>query len=890
VPFCCPTVISGLLHRGEFAPRAIMWAATPSLTVSDAVLSGDLTVGAVEPLSVVTSNVQFRGNAALNFQGPSKASHIGLSADEGSITLRAPAPLLELQNELGRPTLKAAGGGLALFGTLNTSQGSDIQSTGSRAIQLTASGNFFLVKGYNKTSIITSVEPVFPAGTAIVLCFVAGGYMPDDGSGNLQLAGPLEAGEDDTLGLVSDGRRWLETTRSKNHQFSSVGERVPHRKTDDGERGWARTADSAPALCDDAKFATVWTAHSLDKVFVTDQAPASVAAPITLAAARDEHCQFQLVVLPHQQLSNITVELAGMQDEQIALDVKLVEFVNVTAAVNPANQTGLFPDPLPNLPFGATLHATQGAAPFWLTLIPGPTAPAGLHTGAIVVGGSAGQCTVPITVQVYNFSVANRTQLTDSGLRVQRGLDRFFDREKGTNREIVQRYYTFMVDYRVNQQIFLSVYPYINANWAPDRSDVSLDTVAFDAALQSLLGRGLQQFRFPSPTNATMSGSEGGASPYLDENPGNPTHDVQPDEEWHFGTNISSRIFARSNACPPDSPYIYGGNDDRGVFCGENATCAKVGDCDDSCCLTPGHTSGCQGRQRCSTHAGGYAGDSGVNFDPEFKRLFTLLYSKVCEHLRGAGILDKARVSYYDEPTYTGKFNSEALLALNALFFETCPGVHLWQDSWPVPYVNTSTPIYKGLTRDVSQWLVDWEQYVKPGVPAQVAAAHRSPAQAVTTMYDNAIPIIDCPGPPWRLSALSVSYSKSILYGTFVWARRALNSPNLRFLARAVPWTRTRSFPWMIASTDVLGDFAGAGLQGSLSWYSISTWCLPVTAARCDTYDPWVHANNIGPYGPPRDLGVQAAGFGSLIYPAREGYDELGPISSIRWLAWTKLT
>jgi hypothetical protein len=31
---------------------------------------------------------------------------------------------------------------------------------------------------------------------------------------------------------------------------------------------------------------------------------------------------------------------------------------------------------------------------------------------------------------------------------------------------------------------------------------------------------------------------------------------------------------------------------------------------------------------------------------------------------------------------------------------------------------------------------------------------------------------------PGRLSALSVFYSKSVLYGGFVWARRALNSPN----------------------------------------------------------------------------------------------------------------
>jgi hypothetical protein len=43
-----------------------------------------------------------------------------------------------------------------------------------------------------------------------------------------------------------------------------------------------------------------------------------------------------------------------------------------------------------------------------------------------------------------------------------------------------------------------------------------------------------------------------------------------------------------------------------------------------------------------------------------------------------------------------------------------------------------------------------------------------------------------CPGRPGRLSALSVFLCKSVFYGVFVWARRALNIQKLRFPARAV--------------------------------------------------------------------------------------------------------
>ena len=46
--------------------------------------------------------------------------------------------------------------------------------------------------------------------------------------------------------------------------------------------------------------------------------------------------------------------------------------------------------------------------------------------------------------------------------------------------------------------------------------------------------------------------------------------------------------------------------------------------------------------------------------------------------------------------------------------------------------------------------------------------------------------IIVCPGRRGRLSALSVFLCKSVFYGVFVWARRALNSQKWRFPARAV--------------------------------------------------------------------------------------------------------
>jgi hypothetical protein len=47
-------------------------------------------------------------------------------------------------------------------------------------------------------------------------------------------------------------------------------------------------------------------------------------------------------------------------------------------------------------------------------------------------------------------------------------------------------------------------------------------------------------------------------------------------------------------------------------------------------------------------------------------------------------------------------------------------------------------------------------------------------------------PAVTVRAPSGRLSRLSGLHSKSILYATFVWVRRALNRQKLRFLVRAV--------------------------------------------------------------------------------------------------------
>jgi hypothetical protein len=79
-----------------------------------------------------------------------------------------------------------------------------------------------------------------------------------------------------------------------------------------------------------------------------------------------------------------------------------------------------------------------------------------------------------------------------------------------------------------------------------------------------------------------------------------------------------------------------------------------------------------------------------------------------------------------------------------------------------------------------------------PPPPSPQATPRRSPRPRTTRASPR--PCGGWPSPrcstvravPGRLSALSVFLLKSILYGAFVWARRALHGPKRRFPARAV--------------------------------------------------------------------------------------------------------
>ena len=73
-----------------------------------------------------------------------------------------------------------------------------------------------------------------------------------------------------------------------------------------------------------------------------------------------------------------------------------------------------------------------------------------------------------------------------------------------------------------------------------------------------------------------------------------------------------------------------------------------------------------------------------------------------------------------------------------------------------------------------------------------------------------------CPGPPGRLSALSVFLCKSVFYGDFVWARRALTHQKTAVSGPAGQLSRPGSRDGLIA------PIVSAGLDEGLLSFSRS--------------------------------------------------------------------
>ena len=184
---------------------------------------------------------------------------------------------------------------------------------------------------------------------------------------------------------------------------------------------------------------SAWVVDSLQRVGMTDAAGATTS--IALHAAKGEYESFQAIV--HAPASSLTItsltasNLTGPSGATIlqqAFTFYREYYVNVATISGPnlggtnlSMGPGWYPDPL--IPFkdpatGQALNGTYKAVPyalagnhnqpFWIDINVPRTAVAGHYYGTVTVTTSLGTFTLPITLQVWNFSLPTAPRLKAS--------------------------------------------------------------------------------------------------------------------------------------------------------------------------------------------------------------------------------------------------------------------------------------------------------------------------------------------------------------------------------------------------------------------------------------------------------------------------------------------
>jgi hypothetical protein len=235
-----------------------------------------------------------------------------------------------------------------------------------------------------------------------------------------------------------------------------------------------------------------------------------------------------------------------------------------------------------------------------------------------------------------------------------------------------------------------------------------------------------------------------------------------------------------------------------------------------------------------------------VVLNSEFVRLFRLVMEPMAQHMRMKGWINRTWAYIADEPKWPvyhaaggSNFTSNAYLAFTRLYRSLDPAIRVQQDLTPAADSET----WKLLGDVVDAWI--WWQPKVSSLP-MIAQARKAGKSAY--MYNNEIAIVDLPG------------------------------------------HRLRTFPWQLWRTSYAYPVSRhAGLQGSLSWYSITSYFgsdpWKFANVACDRPSGSAHPSHPSVTHPPATCQVErGAGEWFTVYPPPDGdICHKGYITSIRW-------
>ena len=269
-----------------------------------------------------------------------------------------------------------------------------------------------------------------------------------------------------------------------------------------------------PPLAGAAAAVDAWVVGPMIKVLPSTPTPPAAAPPAApraaLDGARSQHVQFQIALRPPTALRAVTVvptallpvDAAGRSPIGSAAFSPTRRVTCVNVSNKDGTSAGLWPDPLPLLssgPSDAFAPNTTGA--LWVEVAVPADAGPGVYEGSVaVLAGCVRIASVPVSLTVWNFSVARRSLRTDSKLSEQ-WVSRFLAREpEGANlTAVVLNYYREMAAHRVTMMGWggVSIFPSVTATFSDDLGAVTLDTTGWDAMVSELEALGMEQVHFP---------------------------------------------------------------------------------------------------------------------------------------------------------------------------------------------------------------------------------------------------------------------------------------------------------------------------------------------------------------------------------------------------------
>lgn len=206
----------------------------------------------------------------------------------------------------------------------------------------------------------------------------------------------------------------------------------------------------------------VWTASGTEKIMQDqDYSKRFISNQLNIKAVRGEYESAQIILTPEERVSRYDITLHDLYAEDggvlaaNSFEVYNQKYIRVEEIVdlNVDTPVGMYPDAL--LPFKSAVAYGENCIEagnnqgIWITLCVSDNQKAGVYRGAFDVTVDKEQFSVPVSIQIYDYTLSAETH-SKSSFMVR--ADYLQWAELDSSDEMYDAYYNYLLDYRINPQ------------------------------------------------------------------------------------------------------------------------------------------------------------------------------------------------------------------------------------------------------------------------------------------------------------------------------------------------------------------------------------------------------------------------------------------------------